>query len=254
LEDQDMWRLSGIFRDVYLWSPPSLHIRDFEIKTLLDEQYRNVELTVNARLVNYGLSAADCTLQLDLLDPDGKIILSPSLEKNLPAGQEVPVGGTARVGNPLKGPAGKVLEVVPVNVGFRKVEIRDGNLLVNGRRVLFKGVNRHEFDPDHGQAITVEGMERDILTMKQHNINAVRCAHYPNQPAWYDLCDRYGIYLIDEANIESHGMGYAERTLAKKTEWADAHMNRTVRMVERDKNHPSVIVWSLGNEAGDGPN
>src|SRR6185436_2682786 len=154
----------------------------------------------------------------------------------------------------LKDSSGKVLEVVPWKVGFRKVEIREGNLLVNGRRVLFKGVNRHEFEPDRGQAITVDSMHKDIQVMKSFNVNAMRCSHYPNQPAWYDLCDRYGLYLIDEANIESHGMGYGDKTLGKVPEWADAHMNRTVRMVERDKNHCSVVIWSLGNEAGDGPN
>ena len=148
----------------------------------------------------------------------------------------------------------RVLEVIPVNVGFRKVEIKDGNLLVNGQRILIKGVNRHEIDPDRGQAITVEGMIHDIRVMKQHNINAVRTAHYPNQPAWYDLCDRYGLYLMDEANIESHGMGYGEESLAKFPEWQAAHLDRTIRMVERDKNHPSVIIWSLGNEAGNGTN
>src|ERR1035441_8415245 len=154
----------------------------------------------------------------------------------------------------LKDARGAVLEVIPANVGFRKVEIRVGDLLVSGRRILIKGVNRHEFEPDRGQAITTTSMEKDIQVMKQFNINAVRCCHYPNQTAWYDLCDRYGIYLIDEADIESHGMGYGPETLAKNSDWADAHMNRTVRMVERDKNHPSVIIWSLGNEAGDGPN
>ncbi len=154
----------------------------------------------------------------------------------------------------LKDARGTVLEVVPANVGFRKVEIRDGNLLVNGQRILLKGVNRHESEPDRGQAITVASMEKDIQVMKQFNINAVRCCHYPNQTAWYDLCDRYGIYLIDEANIESHGLGYGPETLAKNPDWAAAHLDRTVRMVERDKNHPSVIIWSLGNEAGDGPN
>ena len=145
---------------------------------------------------------------------------------------------------------GDVLEVIPANVGFRKVEIRDGNLLVNGQRILIKGVNRHEFDPDRGQAITVESMEKDIQVMKQFNINAVRCCHYPNQPAWYDLCDRYGIYLIDEANIESHGMGYGPETLAKNPDWAAAHMNRTVRMVERDKNHPVGHHLVAGQRGG----
>ncbi len=270
LEDQDMWRLSGIFRDVYLWSTPSIHIRDFQVKTDLDEEYRNAELTIVAMLVNQAQTTSDVTLEIDLIGPDGKPILSPSIEKNLLPGGELRVDGTARVTDPLKWSAetpdlykllltlkdssGKTLEVVPVNVGFRKVEIRDGDLLVNGKRILIKGVNRHEFDPDRGQAITVEGMQRDIVTMKQNNINTMRCCHYPNQPAWYDLCDRFGLYLLDEANIESHGMGFGERTLARNTNWAGAHMDRAIRMLERDKNHPSIVIWSLGNEAGDGPN
>jgi beta-galactosidase len=270
LEDQDMWRLSGIFRDVYLWSPPDVHIRDFQVRTDFDEQYRNAELTIVTTLTNYSQNASAVTLRLDLIAPDGNTILSPSLEKNLLPGEEQRIDGTARVLDPLKWSAetpnlykllltlkdasGKTLEVVPANVGFRTVAILNGNLLVNGKRILIKGVNRHEFDPDRGQAITVEGMERDIVAMKQNNINTMRCCHYPNQPAWYDLCDRYGLYLIDEADIESHGMGYGERTLAKNTNWAAAHMDRTVRMLERDKNHPSIIIWSLGNEAGDGAN
>jgi beta-galactosidase len=138
-------------------------------------------------------------------------------------------------------------------VGFREVEIKDGNLLVNGRRVLIKGVNRNEIDPDLGQVMTHERMVQDIVMMKQYNINTVRTSHYPNVPAWYDLCDQYGLYLINEANIECHGMMKADDPLAKKPDWLAAHMDRTVRMVERDKNHPSVILWSLGNEAGDGP-
>jgi beta-galactosidase len=144
--------------------------------------------------------------------------------------------------------------MVAVNVGFRRVEIRDGQLLVNGRPVLIKGVNRHEHDPDRGHAITVDSMLQDIRLMKRHNINAVRTSHYPNQPAWYDLCDQHGIYLVDEANIESHGMGYGDKSLAKNPDWLPAHLDRTQRMVERDKNHPSVIIWSLGNEGGFGAN
>ncbi len=270
LEDQDMWRMSGIFRDVYLWSPPAVHIRDFEVKTDLDSDYRDAQLRVKVRLVNQQDAPAEVTLQADLLDPSGKTVLSPAIQKRLDARQELPVEGVAPVVNPLKWSAetpnlyqllltlrdssGKTLEVIPVNVGFRKVEIREGNLLVNGQRILIKGTDRHEFDPDHGQAITVDLMEKDVRLMKQFNINTVRCSHYPNQPAWYDLCDRYGLYLIDEANIESHGMGFGARTLARNPQWAEAHLNRTVRLVERDKNHPSVIIWSLGNEAGDGPN
>jgi len=270
LEDQDMWRLSGIFRDVYLWSPPAVHMRDFEVKTELDGQYRDAQLKVKISLVNQGKAPARVSVEAALLDPTGKRILAPKVEKNVGATEEVTVETIAPVMNPLKWSAetpnlyqvllttkddsGKTLEAIPVNVGFRKVEIRDGSLLVNGRRILIKGTDRHEFDPDRGQAITVDTMEKDIVLMKRFNLNTVRCSHYPNQPAWYDLCDRYGIYLIDEANIESHGMGFDEKTLARNPDWAEAHMNRTVRMVERDKNHPSIIIWSLGNEAGDGPN
>lgn len=270
LEDQDMWRMSGIFRDVYLWSPPNLHIRDVQVVTDLDADYRDAEIIGTVHIVNYGQGAASFTLQPELIDPAGHTVLAQSVDKTIGPGEDLRVEGKAPVPNPLKWSAetphlykllislkdqtGKTLEVIPLNIGFRKVEIREGNLLVNGRRILIKGVNRHEFDPDRGQAITVEGMEKDIVTMKQFNINTMRCSHYPNQPAWYDLCDRYGLYLLDEANIESHGMGYEEKTLAKNPDWADAHMDRTVRMVERDKNHPSIIIWSLGNEAGDGPN
>jgi beta-galactosidase len=270
LEDQDFWRMSGIFRDVYLWSPPDLHIRDFQVKTELDAQYRNADLAVSLKLSNRGKSAAVASVVGELLDPADHPKLRLQIKVNAPAEGETEATGSISVDNPLKwtaetpnlykllltlkDSAGKILEVIPVNVGFRKVEIKNGDLLVNGQRILIKGVNRHEVDPDRGQAITVEGMLKDILVMKQHNINADRCCHYPNQPAWYDLCDEYGLYLIDEANIESHGMGYGRDTLAKREDFAEAHMNRTVRMVERDKNHPSVLIWSLGNEAGDGPN
>ncbi|HZL43620.1 MAG TPA: glycoside hydrolase family 2 TIM barrel-domain containing protein, partial [Verrucomicrobiae bacterium] len=270
LEDQDMWRLSGIFRDVYLWSPPKVHIRDLECQPDLDADYRDATIQGHAHLVNYSREPVDVVVHVELLDPDGVTVLSQSVQKHLGPEEEISVDGMAPVANPLKWTAetpnlyklltsvldesGNAVEVLPMNIGFRKVEIRDGNFLVNGKRIFIKGVNRHEFDPDLGQAITSEGMERDIRLMKQFNINAMRCSHYPNQPAWYDLCDRYGLYLIDEANIESHGMGYGSNTLARNPAWAEAHLNRTIRMVERDKNHPSVVVWSLGNEAGDGPN
>jgi beta-galactosidase len=271
LEDQDMWRMSGIFRDVYLWSPPNLHIRDFEVKADLGANYRDGVFGVKVDVANYTRTAANVTVEATLLDASGHTAASPRITLQAqPSGATNQASISTTLQNPLKWSAekpnlykllltlkdatGKVLEVIPVNTGFRRVEVREGNLLVNGQRVLFKGVNRHELDPDRGQAITFEGMEKDIQTMKQYNVNAVRCSHYPNGTAWYDLCDKYGIYLIDEANIESHGMGYGDKTLAKRPEWADAHMNRTVRMLERDKNHPSVVIWSLGNEAGDGPN
>lgn len=271
LEDQDFWRLSGIFRDVYLWSPPRVHVRDFEVRTDLDGTYRDATLEVRLEVENHTGHRAPVTVEIELLDSRGRTVTRGRRSLEVEADGR---GGQATLVQPVSAPRlwsaetphlyrllltlrdekARILEVIPVNVGFRKVEIRDGNLLVNGRRILIKGVNRHEHDPDRGQAITVEGMIRDIRLMKQFNINAVRTSHYPNQPAWYDLCDRYGLYLIDEANIESHGMGYGERSLARRPEWLEAHLDRTRRMVERDKNHPSVILWSLGNEAGDGPN
>ena len=270
LEDQDFWRMSGIFRDVYLWSPPAVHMGDFEVQTDLDAQYRDAELKLSLKVQNTGKAEAVATVEAVLLDAKGQQVASPRVECKAPAGGECAARIATHIANPLKWTSetpnlykllltlkdrgGQVLEVVPANVGFRKVEIKNGNLLVNGRRVLIKGVNRHEFDPDLGQVVTRERMIQDIVTMKQHNINTVRACHYPNVPAWYDLCDQFGLYVIDEANIESHGMGYGPETLAKQPEWLDAHMNRTVRMVEGDKNHASIILWSLGNEAGDGPN
>jgi beta-galactosidase len=271
LEDQDFWRMSGIFRDVYLWSPAEVHLADVEVRADLDAQYRDAKLTLTAKVHNFRSQPARAQLETILWDPAGQRVCqlgAPQVEMG--GAQDAEIHFTAPVAAVRKWSAedpalyqlllsltdetGKVFEVVPVKVGFRKVEIRDGQLLVNGRAVLLKGVNRHEHDPDRGQAITVDSMRRDIVLMKRHNINAVRTCHYPNQPAWYDLCDRYGIYLIDEANVESHGMGYDARSLAKDPAWLPAHLDRTQRMVERDKNHPSVIIWSLGNEAGDGPN
>ncbi len=271
LEDQDFWRMSGIFRDVYLWSPPNIHLRDFEVKTDLDADYRDATLSVSVTLENTTGQPADVTVNCRLLDARGQSVASPKLTMRVGPDGSGGQGSIAQsIVNPakwtaekpalhklllaLEDSAGKVLEVIPVNVGFREVEIANGSLLVNGQRILIKGANRHETDPDRGQAVTVEGMLEDIRVMKQHNLNAVRTSHYPNQPAWYDLCDRFGLYLVDEANIESHGMGYGRESLANFPEWKDAHLDRTIRMVERDKNHPSVIIWSLGNEAGNGPN
>lgn len=271
LEDQDFWRLSGIFRDVYLWSPPNLHLRDVEVKTRLHGEQ---QLAVVAAVRNYGTEVVAADLEFELLKPDGqpatverngrpsRLELAPGAEGKIEIGAGVKGIRPWSAEDPalyklllsVTGPDGTAVEVVPVNVGFREAEIRDGKFLVNGQAVRLKGVNRHEHDPDRGHAITVESMIRDITVMKQYNVNAVRTSHYPNQPAWYDLCDRYGIYVIDEANIESHGMGYGEASLAKKPQWAAAHIDRTVRMVERDKNHASIVTWSLGNEAGDGPN
>ncbi len=268
LEDQDFWRLSGIFRDVYLWSPPTRHIRDFAVQSRLEEAGGRLKLDVMVE--DAGRDGGDVSVEGLLFSPEGRRVADLKANLTTVPGTNVaatvestvpqPAAWTAETPNlhllllTLKDSDGRALEVIPVRVGFRTVVIRDGNLLVNGRRILVKGVDRHETDPDRGQAITVEGMIRDIELMKRNHINTVRTSHYPNQPAWYDLCDRYGLYLIDEANIESHGMGYGRNTLARRPEWLAAHMNRTVRMVERDKNHPSIIIWSLGNEAGNGPN
>lgn len=272
LEDQDMWRMSGIFRDVYLWSPPDVHIRDFEVNTVsIDSNSSVAALAIKAHIENTGTSdpgGSSSTLEATLFDPAGDPVLTNSLAISVPKHSERDLKFEVNIHHALLWSAetpnlyklllavrdanGNAGEVIPVNVGLRTVRIRDGNLLVNGKRILIKGANLHEFDPDRGQAVTPDLMERDIKMMKQFNLNAV-CSHYPNQSAWYDLCDKYGIYVVDEANIESHGTG-GDKTLAKNTDWAEAHMNRTARMVERDKNHPSIIIWSLGNEAGDGPN
>jgi len=271
LEDQDFWRLSGIFRDVTLWSAPPVQLRDFFVRTPLDAAYRDGRLEIAAEFMNRTAAAQAVTLDVALLDPSG----APVLAGTTPV-TTVAAGGVASVtfGAPVPAPRlwsaetpalytllltskdarGEVLEVVPWRVGFRSVEIRDGRLLVNGRAALFRGVNRHEWDPDRGQVVTRERMIEDIRLMKQANINAVRTCHYPNVPAWYALCDEYGLYVIDEANIESHGMGYGAESLAKDPAWGPAHLDRTVRMFERDKNHACVIEWSLGNEAGFGEN
>ena len=272
LEDQDFFRLSGIFRDVTLWSAGPLHVGDVEIRAGLDAAYKDGRLRIRADVRNASDRTETFAMRAELLNSAGVRIAS--LEAKPPA---VDAGTTAQVviegqvtaprAWSAESPAlytvlltlldarGQAIEVIPQRVGFRTVEMKGGQLMVNGRAILIKGVNRHEHDPDTGHYITTEQMRRDIMLMKRNNINAVRTSHYPNTPAWYDLCDQYGLYLIDEANVESHGIGYnLDRTLGNKPEWKAAHMDRTVRMVERDKNHPSVIIWSLGNEAGDGIN
>ncbi len=272
LEDQDMWRMSGIYRDVYLWSPAAQHVRDFEVNTNLDAEYRDAQLVVKASLANLTEKPGRVTLEMTLRDAAGLAVGKPqTTSADLGAKAETPVELTLNATNPkkwsaetphlyrltltLKNAAGAVLETIPANVGFRKVEIKGGRLLVNGKAVLIKGVNRHEHSPDTAKYVDVASMIQDIRLMKQFNINAVRTAHYPNTPAWYDLCDRYGLYVMDEANIEAHHYGNDTRNrLSNDPSWKAAYLDRVERMVERDKNHPSVIVWSLGNESGDGPN
>jgi len=271
LEDQDFWRLSGVFRDVTLWTTPPVHLRDFTVRTPLDAHYRDATLELEVSVKHYSGPARNVVVDAQLLDPAGNTVFERSLGPvAVGASEETPLNLETTVKNPLKWSAeaphlytllltlreanGTVLEVVPWRVGFRSVEIKDGQFLVNGMPTLFRGVNRHEHDPDLGQVVTRERMIEDIRLMKQNNINAVRTSHYPNAPEWYALCDEYGLYVIDEANIESHGMGYGPESLAKDPEWGPAHLDRTVRMFERDKNHASVVAWSLGNEAGAGEN
>ena len=276
LECQDYWRLSGIFRNVYLFSTPPVHIRDFEIKADLDAACHDAVFRVKAWVQNLGqVAARNHSLEVTLLDSDGRAVgvQSPAKEVSpyISPGAESIFLLESSLSNPrkwsaehpnlytviltLKDDRDGLVEIESAKFGFRRVEVREGQLLLNGQPILIKGVNRHEHDPITAHFVTRESMIQDIVLMKRHNINAVRTSHYPNDPQWYELCDRYGLYLIDEANIESHGMGYdPEVTLANRPEWKKAHLDRIRRMVERDKNHPSVIIWSLGNEAGDGTN
>ena len=272
LEDQDFWRLSGIFRDVTLWSADTIHIRDVDVRADLDADLRGGRVRVKADIENRAARARSFAMRATLLGARNARIAEETVTLNLvDAGRSSAPSITLVVPAPQKWSAesptlytllvtlldakARPIEVIPQRVGFRTIEMKDGQFLLNGRAILFKGVNRHEHDPDTGQYVTVEQMLRDVQLMKRNNINAVRTSHYPNTPAWYDLCDTYGIYVIDEANIESHGMGYEPaKTLGNNPAWRTAHLDRTMRMVERDKNHPSIVIWSLGNEAGDGVN
>jgi beta-galactosidase len=271
LECQDFWRISGIERDVYLWSKPKVSIDDFFAKPKLVNDFRDGQLQVEVSLSSAlkGKVKDDYEVELFLYDVDSQIgkttrsvrfdnrSASVVLDMEVPGvkawSAEKPNLYTLVLG--LKSENSKSSEFVSCTIGFRNVEIKNGQLLVNGVAVLLKGVNRHEHNEFTGHVISRESMEQDVKLMKSYNINAVRTSHYPDDPYWYDLCDREGLYLIDEANIESHGMGYhPDRTLGNNPLWEKAHLERMKRMVERDKNHPSIIMWSMGNEAGDGVN
>jgi len=256
LEDQDFWRLSGIFRDVYLWSVADAHIRDFKIDAALVNQYRDGRLTVSTDILG-----AD-TAQFTLLDANGRTAAEGTVKNGVTLVLDVntPKAWSAERPNLYTAlltleKGGKAVEIIPVRVGFRTSEIKGNVFYVNGVAVKLKGVNRHETHPDLGQNVTRESMIRDIRLFKENNINAVRTSHYPNDPLWYDLCDQYGIWVLDEANIETHGFGNNPKNkLANDPAWKTAHVDRVRRMAERDKNHPSIIIWSYGNEAGAGPN
>jgi len=274
LEDQDYWKVSGIERSVTLVSRPPVMIRDFFAVGVLDPKCHLGRFDVEVELA-HDLDAPPEGLQVRimLLDPQGNPVGGMPLT-SLPLSWEDGVANAIfkspdmapklwsaetphlyRFAAALLGGGGDTVEAVACNTGFRRVEIREGQLLVNNVPITIRGVNRHEHEPKTCRVVSTEMMLEDIRLMKQNNINAVRTSHYPNVPEWYGLCDRYGLYVVDEANIESHGMGYdPEVTLGNRPAWQAAHLDRIERMVERDKNHPSVIIWSMGNEAGDGVN
>ncbi len=277
LEDQDTWRLSGVYRDVFLYSTPSVHISDFAVRTELDDDYRDATLLVRPRLRTFdGASAEGWSVEIQLYDDRARPLLaSPPtidalaiLKEKRPQRGNTPFGLLqAEVADPLKwtdetphlytlvlslkDAGGALVETESTKVGFREVEIRGGRLLVNGRPIRLYGVDRHSHDPKAGQAVPFSRMVQDVELLKRNNINAVRTSHYPNDSRWYDLCDRYGIYVMDEANLETHGV---TGLLSNDPSWHAAFLDRAVSLVERDKNHPSVIFWSLGNESGRGPN
>lgn len=263
LEDQDFWRLSGIGRDVYLYARNPMHVEDIFIVPDLDAAYRNGSLEVVANVTRGGglveMELKDMeghAVDKRTIKPDSKGQVKTVFDVNDPAKWSAEDPNLYTLTLTLKNRGGKVVEVIPQRVGFRKIELMKdlGQILVNGQPVLFKGADRHEMDPLTGYVVSRERMIEDIRIMKENNLNAVRTCHYPDDPEWYNLCDEYGIYVVCEANIESHGMGYGDRTLAKNPAYAKAHLERNQRMVEAFKNHPSIIFWSLGNEAGDGPN
>ena len=257
LEDQDFFRYTGVARDCYLYTRNKKRIDDIRVTPDLDSEYKNGSLAINLNLKGSG------NVSLELLDAQNQTVASTEVKGS---GN---VSTTLQVENPKKWSAetpylytlratlkdgSQASEVVPVKVGFRKIELKNAQILVNGQPVLFKGADRHELDPDGGYVVSRDRMIQDIQIMKQFNINAVRTCHYPDDNFWYELCDKYGIYVVAEANIESHGMGYGDKTLAKEPTYKKAHMERNQRNVQRGFNHPSIIFWSLGNEAGYGPN
>ncbi|WP_431801216.1 glycoside hydrolase family 2 TIM barrel-domain containing protein [Halobacillus andaensis] len=271
IEDQDMWWLSGIFRDVYLLAVPKVHIEDYFVKTSFDDNYEHGTLRVETVIENSSNDeVSHYTLKYDLQDADGQDVINERETVSIAANSTKTVVRKFSIQSPGKWSAEdpylyklllslkkwEAAEVIPVNVGFRSIELKDGLFLVNGRAIKLKGVNRHDHHPDFGRAVPLEWMEEDVKLMKQHNINAVRTAHYPNDPRFYDLCDRYGLYVIDEADLETHGFEVIGNwdQLSDDPDWEEAYLDRMKRMVARDKNHPSIIMWSLGNESGFGRN
>jgi beta-galactosidase len=280
LEDQDFWRLSGIEREVYLVATPRVFVQDIHLSTQFQNGYSVGILKSVISLENQNLTAVNGRLEIKLLDKNRKLLGTATAKMGVQPSGKNEVQATITVKDPLlwsaekpnlytaiitlKDAGGKVLQLFNQQVGFRQIEVKDGKVLVNGQPVLFKGVNRHEHHPETGHVVTDEAdMRLDIQRMKEHNINAVRTCHYPNHALWYKLCDQYGLYVVDEANIESHGMGVYDykpygfamnNILARDENWFAPIWQRVYDMYQRDKNHPSIIFWSLGNEAGRGDN
>lgn len=277
LEDQDHWRLSGIHRDVAITAAPKVQLYDFFVKTRLDENYQDASLQIRPALKVFdGTDTKDWELEAALFDENNQKVLPENLSRKLNKIRYEYYGQRgkpdfallkAKISNPkkwsaekphlytlvfyLKNASGEAVDIRSTKIGFREIELIDGELFINGESVLLYGVNRHDHDPFKGKVISEASMRKDIETMKRFNINAVRTSHYPNDPRWYELCDAYGLYVMDEANLETHQLG---GYLSNQPEWGAAHLERATRMVMRDKNHPSVIFWSLGNESGSGPN
>ena len=283
LECQDFWRISGIERDVFLYSQPKAALKDFRVTSTLDDTYKDGIFKLGVDLRNNGSTAGNMTLVYELLDANGKVVATGEKATNVAAGETRTVSfdqtlpdvktWSSEAPNLYKlvmtvKENGKVNEIIPFNVGFRRIEIkpteqlaRNGKpyvcLFINGQPLKLKGVNIHEHNPATGHYMTEELMRKDFELMKQHNLNTVRLCHYPQDRRFYELCDEYGLYVYDEANIESHGMYYdlaKGGTLGNNPEWLKAHMDRTINMFERNKNYPSLTFWSLGNEAGNGYN
>ena len=267
LEDQDFWRMAGIQRDVYVYARPKTFIRDYEVVTDLDKSYKDAKFKLFVELGSMKSVPQSSTVEIEISDLKGNKVYK---ERKQAAKGTKEISFEKEIKSPLLWSAespnlyrmnlclsvnGKPQQYISQYIGFRKSEIKHAQLLVNGKPIYIKGVNRHEHDPYNGHVVDEASMIKDIMLMKKHNINAVRTSHYPNDPRWYELCDIYGLYVVDEANIESHGMGYdKDKCLANQPEWEKAFVDRTERMFERDKNHPSIIIWSLGNESGEGCN